>query len=57
MSELMNVLYSSCLLAPGHKIGTPEPLVMELKSEEATELKKKYEGKAKSPPKEQVRST
>ena len=57
MSELMNVLYSSCLLAPGHKIGTPEPLVRELKSEEAAELKKKYEGKAKSPPKEQVRST
>ena len=48
-------LRCSCLLAPGHKIGTPEPLVRELKSEEAAALKKKYEGKAKTPPKEQVR--
>ena len=48
--------YFSCLLPPGHKIGTPEPLVKELKSEDAAALKKKYEGKAKSksPPKEQV---
>ena len=42
-------------MAPGHKIGTPEPLVRELKSEEAAALKKKYEGKAKTPPKEQAR--
>ena len=43
-------------MPPGHKIGTPEPLVKELKSEDAAALKKKYEGKAKSksPPKEQV---
>ena len=48
-------LFSSCLLAPGHKIGTPEPLVRELKSEEAAALKKKYEGKkAVTPPKDQV---
>jgi len=45
----------SCLLAPGHKIGTPEPLVRELKSEEAAALKKKYQGKkAVTPPKDQA---
>ena len=54
--EQIPIVYFSCLLPPGHKIGTPEPLVKELKSEDAAALKKKYEGKAKSksPPKEQV---
>ena len=45
INHTLYYLFSSCLLAPGHKIGTPEPLVRELKSEEAAALKKKYQGK------------